>query len=76
MYVLRAEDNADLLALELLAPQSLVSNWLYARGITWTDTAVNVGIHDILIRQCGLPKRIAKIMEVILSARIGHPPQL
>lgn len=60
VYVLLAEDNADLLALELLAPQSLVINWLSARGITWTDMAIKVVIYDILIKECGLPKRIAE----------------
>ena len=50
-----AEDRADLLALELLAPLTAVAESLAGRACTWSDIAAQ-DLRGILIAEYGLPR--------------------
>src|SRR5438874_1875364 len=52
---LEAEDRADRLALELLAPRRLVLQHLEADKIRWTDASALKRAEDVLTAQFGLP---------------------
>lgn len=58
--ILRAEDRADRLALELLAPIQSVEESLAAQSATGSDANAGNLIHWILVKEYGLPREIAK----------------
>lgn len=58
--ILDSEDNADLLALELLAPRSIVISVLEDQRIQWRDPSAIEIAKEALMRKFGLPKPIAE----------------
>lgn len=60
LEVLEAEDRADRVALELLAPTETVLEWLEVGGIRWREDAAIVAATRILTEEFGLPLRVAE----------------
>ncbi len=58
--ILEAEDSADLLALELLAPCASVLAWLEDQNIQWRATSAFDTATQALMRRFGLPASVAK----------------
>ena len=59
LRILDAEDRADRLALELLAPQKVVLSRLQARAIQWKETSACERVAQILQQEFGLPETVA-----------------
>ncbi len=57
--ILDAEDRADRLALELLAPRATVLAWLEAQGVQWREPSAVQVAGDLLRREFGLPSSTA-----------------
>lgn len=60
LEVLVAEDRADRIALELLAPRQTVLKRLEARGIHWHEHGAATSATVILVEEFGLPLAIAR----------------
>lgn len=60
LEVVAAEDRADRIALELLAPRQIVLERLQARRIPWPEHAAAIAATEILVDEFGLPPAIAK----------------
>jgi len=58
--VIAAEDDADCLALELLAPRSEVLSRLEGRGVDWRDGSASDIVQQLLVQDFGLPEQIAE----------------
>lgn len=58
--VLEAEDRADRLALELLAPRRIVVDRLMSRGMQWREPAAFAVAEALLVQDFGLPAPVAK----------------
>ena len=67
LKVLTAEDRADRLALELLAPRYAVLKRLKAAGIHWQDTAAASTAEATLVQEFGLPVPVARSYSHILA---------
>ncbi len=59
LEILDAEDRADRLALELLAPRAAVLARLEARGVQWRESSAADLAGDVLRREFGLPDSAA-----------------
>jgi hypothetical protein len=55
LEVLAAEDRADRVALELLAPYRVVVDRLKALGVRWRDPSAVLTAEEILVQEFGLP---------------------
>lgn len=58
--ILRAEDRADRLALELLAPLKCIEESLTARSATWSNANADDLVELFLVEEYGLPREVAK----------------
>ncbi|MCI0410470.1 MAG: hypothetical protein L0191_18235 [Acidobacteria bacterium] len=58
--VLAAEDRADRIALELLAPRQTVLERLEARKIRWRERSAVTAATEILVEEFGLPVTVAQ----------------
>lgn len=72
-HILRSEDRADLLALELLAPIQTIIESLATKHIAWADPDVETVLESLLISEFGLPIDISHNSARFLTA--GHSPQ-
>ena len=72
MKTLRAEDRADRLALELLAPVKSVEESLAAHSATWSDPRASDLAVTACVTEYGLPRDVAKNYARFLIAR--HAP--
>ena len=59
LRILDAEDRADRLALELLAPRTIVLSRLQARAIPWKETSAFEQVAQTLRQEFGLPETVA-----------------
>lgn len=64
--ILRAEDRAERLALELIAPKKKVLLKLKNRGIKWHDFSAISLIQKTLIVEFGLPKSVAERYRIMI----------
>lgn len=60
LQILEAEDQADRLALELLAPKVAVLNRLDEIGVQWRKSGASIIAQETLISEFGLPKAVAR----------------
>lgn len=60
LQVLDAEDRADRLALELLAPKKSVLARLAENGVDWCSATVHTLVRETLRQQFGLPEAVAE----------------
>ena len=67
LKVLTAEDRADSLALELLAPRDTVLARLRAVGIRWQDAAAASTVEETLVHEFGLPVGAARSYSHMLA---------
>lgn len=58
--VLKAEDRADRLALELLAPQKSVLARLAEKGVDWRSATAHTLVRETLMQEFGLPEAVAE----------------
>ena len=67
---LQAEDSADRLALELLAPRSVVVARLTRSGFNWRDASASAHVFDLLTEVYGLPLSVAsQYAQVLIAAQ-------
>jgi hypothetical protein len=71
--VLEAEDRADRLALELLAPKETVLARLNDQGVDWGSAAIQTLIREILTQAFGLPEAVAERYGQMLVMQQQHP---
>jgi hypothetical protein len=72
-HILRAEDRADLLALELLAPIQSLEESLARKDIAWTDHNAGTVLERLLWEEFGLPKHVSQNYARSLAARHAPP---
>ncbi|MFY9822776.1 MAG: ImmA/IrrE family metallo-endopeptidase [Thermoanaerobaculia bacterium] len=60
LEVLAAEDRADRVALELLAPHRVVVDRLKALGVRWRDPSAVLTVEEFLVQEFGLPVATAR----------------
>jgi hypothetical protein len=71
---LRAEDRADLLALELLAPLQCLRESLVKKQVAWSDAQAGDVVEGLLIAEYGLPPDVARNYARFLIARHASAP--
>jgi hypothetical protein len=74
MHILDAEDFADQLALELLAPHLMVIRRMDAQGIKWKDDSAFNACLRVLIDDFGLPRDVANKYANMLIM-VGRQPK-
>ena len=73
-FIRDAEDRADRLALELLAPESAVLELAWARRLDWGLPAARGEAEQLLVDLYGLPRWAASCYAGLLAVRHGPPP--
>jgi hypothetical protein len=73
LQILEAEDRADRLALELLAPKETVLARLAEKGVDWRSAAVHTLVREILTQEFGLPDTVAELYGQMLVMQQQHP---
>jgi Zn-dependent peptidase ImmA (M78 family) len=73
LLVLEAEDRADRLALELLAPKETVLTRLAEKGADWCSTEVHALVRETLTQEFGLPETVAETYAQMLVMQQQHP---
>lgn len=71
--ILRAEDRADLLAIELLAPLQAVKDLLISKHIAWSDPNATSVLEHLFIDEFGLPSAVSDNYARFLTAREAPP---
>jgi Zn-dependent peptidase ImmA (M78 family) len=71
--ILHAEDRADLLAIELLAPLQAIQESLAMKHLAWTDRNAATVLERLLMDEFGLPLQVSENYARFLTARKARP---
>jgi hypothetical protein len=73
LQILEAEDRADRLALELLAPKETVLARLNGKGVDWRRATALTLVRETLCQEFGLPPAVAETYGTILVMQRQQP---
>jgi hypothetical protein len=73
LRILEAEDRADRLALELLAPKETVLTRLPEQGVDWHSVSAFTLVRETLRQEFGLPETVAEHYGQMLVMQQQHP---